>query len=304
MIIEGERVKALVSQAKYEVILCSPFIKAKVLGILLGVIPEGISVVIVTRWRPAEVAAGLSDLEVFDIANERPRTEVRLLHALHAKLYIADDHCLVGSANLTAAALGWRQDSNLEILIAAERTHTDVAFLLTQLESATPATFQIRTQIEDLAAALDFPALDEAKDMPAPSVTQASTSWLPRCAAPNKLYEIYRDPDTTIVVESTRAEALADLNDLLLPPRLTTDEFTSYVAKALSRIPSFQRFLDSAPAGMTDAQGEHIVAHLRADLDETDARKHWRIVREWISVFFQDTFEVAPQSFIVRLKPR
>ena len=180
----------------------------------------------------------------------------------------------------------------------------DVAFLLTQLESATPATFQIRTEIEDLAAAFDFPALDEAKDMPRPSVTQASTPWLPRCAAPDKLYEVYRDPDTTIVVESTRAEALADLDDLLLPPRLTADEFTHYAVEALSRIPSFQRFLESVPAGLTDALGEQIVAHLRADLEETDIRKHWHIVREWISVFFQDTFEVAPQSFIVRLKPR
>ena len=121
--------------------------------------------VVVTRWRPAEIAAGLSDLEVFDIANERPRTEVRLSHSLHAKLYVADDRCLVGSANLTAAALGWRQDSNLEILIPAERNHPDIGFLLARLKAATLATFQIRTEVERLAAALESPALDEAKDM-------------------------------------------------------------------------------------------------------------------------------------------
>ena len=304
MIIEGERVKALVSQAKAEVILCSPFIKAKVFRILLDLIPEGVSAVVVTRWRPAEVAAGLSDLEVFDIANERPRTEVRLAHALHAKLYVADDRCLVGSANLTAAALGWREDSNLELLIPALRTDTDIAFLLSRLESATPATFKLRAEVANLAAALDVLALDEAKDMPPRAIAQASTTWLPRCAAPDRLYDVYQDPDTTIVVEGTRADALADLDTLLLPIGLPSDEFTSAVAETVSRLPSFQKFLDCVPAGLTDAQGEQIVAGLRADLGETDARKHWRIVREWISVFFGDTFEVAPQSFVVRLKPR
>ena len=304
MIIEGERIKALISAAKTEVILCSPFVKARVLGILLDAIPEGVSVTIVTRWRPAEVAAGLSDLEVFDIANERSRTEVRLSHALHAKLYVADDGCLVGSANLTAAALGWRQDTNLEILIPAKRTDADVAFLLARLKFATPATFQIRAEVESLAAALDGPALDEAKDVLRESVAQASAAWLPRCAAPDKLYDVYQDPDTTVVAEDTRIDARADLDDLLLPSGLTGVQFTSYVAEALSRIPSFRTFLNSVPAGLTDVQGEQIVSGLRADLEEADARNHWRIVRQWIAVFFQDAFEVAPQSYIVRLKPR
>ena len=256
MIIEGERIKALVSAAKEEVILCSPFIKARVLRIILDAILDEVSVLIVTRWRPAEVAAGLSDLEVFEIANERPRTEVRLSHALHAKLYVADDRCLVGSANLTATALGWRQDSNLEILIPARPTDSDVAFLLTRLKCATPATFQMRAEIARLAAALDVPRLDEAKDMPRASVAQASAAWLPRCAAPDKLYDVYRDQDTKIVVESTRADAQTDLDDLLLPPDLTSEQFTSYVAEALARIPSFQTFLDIVPAGLTDAQGQ------------------------------------------------
>ena len=304
MIVEGERVKALVSQARSEVVLCSPFIKEKVLGVLLDVIPAGVSVVIVTRWRPAEVAAGLSDLEVFDLANERPRTEVKLLHALHAKLYAADDHCLVGSANLTAAALGWRDDANLELLVPAHRTDTDVAFLLSRLQSATPATFQLRAEVEELAAALDVSALDEAKDMPATVIPQATATWLPRCAAPDKLYDVYQDPDTTVIVEGTRSDAQADLDDLLLPTGLTNDEFATAVSETVSRIPSFHCFLDRVPAGLTDVQGEQIVTDLRPGIEETDARRHWHIVRQWISVFFQDTFEVAPQSFIVRLKSR
>ena len=65
MIIEGERVKALVAGARSRVVLCSPFIKAKVFAIILDAVPTGVPVRIVTRWRPDEIAAGLSDLEVF-----------------------------------------------------------------------------------------------------------------------------------------------------------------------------------------------------------------------------------------------
>ncbi|MDE0532798.1 MAG: hypothetical protein OXI01_15315 [Albidovulum sp.] len=35
MIFEGERIRELVAAAKREVILCAPFVKAKVLGIIL-----------------------------------------------------------------------------------------------------------------------------------------------------------------------------------------------------------------------------------------------------------------------------
>ena len=304
MIIEGERVKALLAGAKAEVILCSPFIKSNVLRILLDVTPQDVSVKVFTRWRPPEVAAGLSDLEVFDIANERPSTEVRLSPSLHAKLYVSDDQCLLGSANLTAAALGWRRDSNLEILIPAERSDPDVAFLLAQLESATPATFQMRAEVEALAEAIEVPVLPDAEDIPPASAASPGDPWLPRCATPDKLYEVYQDPHTTVVAENTRSDALADLEDLLMSPGLSSDEFRITVGHTLSRIPSFRTFLERVPAGLTDVQGEEITAHLRQHLRETGVRKQWSIVRQWIAAFFADEYEVAPQSFVVRLKPR
>ena len=138
MIFEGERIRDLVAAAEREVILCAPFVKAKVLRIILEAVPPAVPVRIVTRWRPAEIASGLSDLEVYDIAKERLHTELRLLDSLHAKLYVADNDCLVGSANLTAAALGWRPDPNVEILLHVSRSNSDVAHLLDRLLSASP----------------------------------------------------------------------------------------------------------------------------------------------------------------------
>ena len=304
MIVEGERVKSLVAGAIERVVLCSPFIKAKTFATILGVIRDTASVQIVTRWRVPEVAAGLSDLEVFDIANERPKTKLSLMHSLHAKLYLADDACLVGSANLTASALGWRADSNVEILIPAKPSDPDVALLLNTIKNAKPATFQIRDDMAKHAAEIDVPLLDESKDADQTETEAAGLPWLPRCAAPDKLHAIYNDPEATIAARGTRADAIADLRDLMPPIGLSGEEFTAHISKTLSRLPSFGRITDSVPAGMTDAQGESIVAELRPSMQKPDVQKQWKIVRDWISVFFHDQFEVAAQSYVVRLKPR
>ena len=304
MVVEGERIKALVERAKTEVVLCAPFIKEKVFATLLNVIPTGVSVRVVTRWKPAEVAAGLSDLEVFDVANERPKTQLYLLNALHAKLYVADGECLVGSANLTATALGWCPDSNLEVLIPAKRSDPDITLLLERLAHAIPATFQIRAEVEKAAAGLEKPIFDESQDILPEMFESIISPWLPRCAAPEKLFQIYGDSEMKLAIENTKDDALADLQDLAPVSGLDEEAFRHYIRNALWQIPSIQNILEKIPAGMTDAQGKEIVQGLRQDLPLADVTKQWSIIRDWIDVFFKDQFEVAAQSYVVRLKSR
>lgn len=304
MIAEGERVKALVESAKSEVVLCAPFIKERVFSTLQSAVPAGASLRVVTRWRAAEVAAGLSDLEVFDVANQRPKTQICLLNPLHAKLFIADDKCLVGSANLTAAALGWRPDSNLEILVPAKRSDPDIALLLERLKHATPATFQIRANVEKAAAALKIPILDESHDILPEMLDSIVSPWLPRCAAPERLFLLYDDSNSKIAIEDTKDDALSDLRDLAPIAGLDEVNFDRYIRDTLRQIPSMSRILEKIPAGMTDTQGEEMVKALRHDLSPSDVKKQWSIVRDWIDTFFKDQFEVATQSYVVRLKSR
>ena len=94
---------------------------------------------IVTRWRAREVAAGVSDLAVFEITNDRRNTALDLLDDLHAKLYLADNKGLIGSANLTAPALGWATRNNVEILMAVRRGDPDVERLLKTLGYGCPS---------------------------------------------------------------------------------------------------------------------------------------------------------------------
>ena len=303
MIADGERLKALLEEADQRVLLCAPFIKAKVLRIILSAVSASVPVSVVTRWRPAEIAAGVSDLETFEVANERPNTDLRLLDDLHAKLYLADNHCLVGSANLTGSALGWSERTNIELLVPAKPTDPDVAFLLKRLESAEPATFTIRSEIEAVAAGFDLTPLSEGLDI-ADGGDAHRLAWLPRCAAPDKLYEIYWNPETTVVVKGTKEDGLADLRDLFIYRELSRPDFNAVVQDTLLLMPVFAAIIAKIPQGVTDTSGVELIKEARPNLTGQDAQKQWDIVRDWIEVFFRDQFEVAPASFITRLKPR
>lgn len=303
MIVDGERLKSLLERAKQRVLLCAPFIKAEVLQTVLPLVSTSVPVRIVTRWRPVEVALGISDLEVLDIANARPHTELRLLDDLHAKLYLADEQCLVGSANLTASALGWTKRSNVELLVPAKPYDADVAFLLERLAAADLATEEIRSKIENLATTCEVSKLEEGWAMTGKAEARR-LAWLPRCAAPDKLYEIYLNPETNVVVEGTKEDGLADLRDLQISPGLSEMDFKANIQGTLHLMSAVARIIDAVPQGLTDAGGITRVEEARPDLLGPDAEKQWRIVRDWLAVFFLDKFEVATDSFIVRLRPR
>ena len=301
MIPDGERLKSLVVNATSNVVLCAPFIKSKVLKTILGVVPPEVHVRIVTRWNPAEIAAGVSDLEAFDVANARPNSEFKLLPNLHAKLYIADDQCLIGSANLTASALGWAEVQNIEILVQTSRTNTEVSFLLKQLEKAEPVTLTTRTNMETAADRIESLQFDEACEMTGDEYSR-QIAWLPRCAAPEKLYEIYKDSGTNIVADSTKEDGMADLQDLIITKGLSCGDFSSSVQDTLQIMPAIANIIEMVPNGITDEFGRGLIADARPDLEDIDVHEQWRIVRDWIHVFFKDRFEVAPDSYITRLK--
>ena len=128
-------------------------------------------------------------------------------------------------------------------------------------------------------------------------------AWLPRCAAPDRLYEMYQNPETTVVVDGTREDGLADLSDLLIPGGLSLTDFNAVVRNTLLLMPAFAQIIDKVPQGVTDTDGIALIQKARPDLTGQDTREQWRIIRDWIGIFFQDKFEIAPASFITRPKP-
>jgi len=92
------------------------------------------------------------------------------------------------------------------------------------------------------------------------------------------------------------------LADLAPPPGLSERAFKEHIAGALLSIPAIAEFINRISGKLTDEAARSVLAELRPDLTGNDLRKQWEIMRDWISVFFSDRFEVAPESFVVRLK--
>ena len=74
-------------------LLVAPFIKVGAFQRLLASIADEVSIHCITRWRPEEIAAGVSDLEIWPILRDRPHSRLWLRPDLHAKFYRADAQC-------------------------------------------------------------------------------------------------------------------------------------------------------------------------------------------------------------------
>src|SRR6266581_2818799 len=112
--------ESLCSSATSEIVLAAPFIKAATLSRLLERVKANVRIDCCTRWIPEEIASGVTDLEVWEVLKGRANARMFLRANLHAKYYRADTKCLVGSANVTSSAFGWRPDFNLELLTSVE----------------------------------------------------------------------------------------------------------------------------------------------------------------------------------------
>jgi hypothetical protein len=294
---DGDRLVEHLSSARREVLICAPFIKSGVIAKLLSAIADGVEVRVITRWLPREVAAGVSDLEVFDVVAGHRSASLALLDRLHAKLYLADEVALIGSANLTGAALGWCEAANLELLTDTTLDNEDVKQCLSHLGEARPATIGEQQKVR--AESLQFPKLELVRD----ARDEASTGmWLPQCAAPGRLYQAYvptsRDRLSVSVLES----ALADLEALGIAPGLSEQEFTAAVAKAFSAMPAVKRLLGAAEDDLDDVRGIQLIGEMPVGRGLTPEQQ-WLIVREWMTTFLADRYEIAPASFIIRRRP-
>ena len=155
----GDDLTSLLSLAKHNALIVAPFMRSEAFSRLLESIPVGTETAVVTRWQPADLLAGASDLGVYDLAESRT-VPLFLRNDLHAKFFAADDMCLIGSANVTNTALGWRTPANLELLIpVARRTDHVVKFEEALFAGAVRATAGQRNHLETLLKKLrDLPA--------------------------------------------------------------------------------------------------------------------------------------------------
>lgn len=285
----GARLEELLASARQRVLLVAPFIKQRVVQRLFEVIRPEVSVVIYTRWRPEEVAAGVSDLGVLDEVLSRAGTTLRLCTELHAKYYRTDDRALVGSANLTAAALGWAPRSNLELLIESDASTGQFDEFERRLSArSVEATTEMRDVIQQATEALAPSAPLDASVVALPPMSDVT--WIPHTRHPDVLYRAYSGSAGELT-SSGQEQTLADLAVLDAPPGLPADKFRFLVGSLLIQSPivvGLDSVLDR-PRRFGEIR-DFLRGRMETDGIDRDPSEVWQTLMRWLLLFLPQRY--------------
>lgn len=223
----GEILREVVADSS-RVVIAAPYLKADALAWLLSWIRVDAELCCMTRWRPADIVQGASDVLCRQLVLEHNGSF--LLHPnMHAKLYRGDDRALVGSANVSWSALGDGPSANLEILCAPAHTfdvHAFEAQLLREARSITDAEFRYWQSLE--LSKDDMPLMLFAREE-----TSSASDWKPLTRDPKHLWWAYRGESRLVPSEGELIAARADLAELELPADLDRSAFNLWLAGCL-----------------------------------------------------------------------
>lgn len=286
---------SLFGMAENSVLIVAPFIRSKPLGRLLDSIPDDVDTTVVTRWHIADLLAGASDLDVYKLT-ETQGIPLYLHPDLHAKLFAADDKCLVGSANVTDAALGRRLYSNLELLVLVSRTSEPVVEFEKQLFSrAVRATAAQRDRLEEVLERLHL------SETPIIAVEDRTldlmpSDWVPRARNPEELYSVYKE--NADVGYSTQTLMHEELETIGLTVGLSEEEFRKWIATKISQTPLVGRVMQriDEQGQVTEVDIRKFLTEIGVDADKYQHRDLLEVLERWLTYFLSTRYETARDS--------
>lgn len=284
----GDTLAEHVARAEHEIFLVAPFVTKGALDFLLRTISVEIAPVLVTRWRVEEIAAGVSDVESYELIHERGGS-LWLQQSLHAKYFRADDSIMVGSANITATALGLSSRANLEVLQSTSRDLTTDEFELRLLRSAIEVDESFAHRMLELQ--LDLRAQDPTLARDPTGVDDRWLSELPR--DPEDLWRQAAGHDE-FLSEISRAQASRTLLALQIPDLrgATADSTQRTVAGALLTEPAIQALYSLVEEPRRFGEVATFVQR-RLELDRNEAQRVAQNVIRLVTLYLPDQFSYA-----------
>lgn len=280
----GEAVLALAASSQIEFVMCAPFAKEAVVSRIVSALPEGASVKLYTRWRPEEIAAGVSDTGVLAILEARGGV-VYLHDRLHAKFYRNENQVLLGSANLTGTALGWSPKPNIELLTAVQKEAVDQVELQLSVESI-HATPEIALEVDEIARSL--PMASSVSESLAEAEPGPAQIWFPRFRIPADLFSAYSRGLASLTARSAAA-AVADLEVLDLPHGLGKEQFYLLVGHRLRQQPLVVAVDDYLKQPRRFGEVRDKIDQLTA-IGREDASDAWQTLMRWFLEFLPDRY--------------
>lgn len=304
----GIQLEKLCIKARQEVLLAAPFIKAYVLKRLLAKISTNVSVKCITRWHPEEILAGVSDLEVWSLLKERPQSSLWLRPDLHAKFYRADEQCLVGSANLTAKALGWSNPSNLELLVQLPASEPTLKIFEAELlagcvrvneslfEQMSATVRLLAKQYPDIKAFVSDNAKASEEERLFSDNVVSVEAWLPTLRHPEDLYLAYSGKGERLT-NVARDAAYNDLQTLPVIQNLPRGAFEACIVTLLLQKPIIQKVDSFVKTPQRFGAVRDLLASLPcANVPDFNAERAWQTLMRWLLYFLPHRYALSVPS--------
>ena len=291
----GDDIISLLSTAKNSTLIVAPFIRSKALSRLLQSIPVDVETTVVTRWRPIDLLAGASDLGIYDMAKSK-NVALYLRHDLHAKFFAADDMCLIGSANVTLTALGWKTSKNFELLTPVGRTSDHIVeFEKTLFSRAIRATAKQRDHLQRLLDDLrgSCISIPEIKD---DTVGLLPSDWFPILRNPEELYSVYQGTgDVSHTALQSMQDELAQIGTI---PEMNENEFREWIAATISQTALVGWVIQyiEQHGQVTEVVLANFLIQIGIDPKENKTREVLEILERWLTYFLGTQYETVRDS--------
>ena len=289
----GDTLTDLFEEARSELVLVAPFMKAAVIAKIVDAIADDVQISCITRWRPHEIKAGVNDLEIWDVFQAHENAKLLLISTLHAKYYRSDDRYAIGSANLTKMALGWTPNPNVELLIIGNvdsSLREWESCLFSQAVEVDSALVKFYRQLVEKLPTPDFVLTEHSTDVEEFELpnSEASSpeiqSWLPILRYPELLHDVYSG-NIREVSSGSRGAAAHDLVALSIPRGLDRDLFQAEVAAALLQMPLVRRVDLYLSQSRRFGAVRSFLESLEAYPDDRDAATDWQTLMRWLLFF-------------------
>lgn len=191
------------------ILLISPFVQQPALKQVVESFSNTDSLQVVTRWEPADIISGVSDLEVYPYLKERG-IPLYIHSRIHLKLTVFDgDRAFHSSANITNRGLGLTGSPNIEIGSQVELVSDDWLRIYELLEGS------IRVDDSIYEQALQYLSENKEECPPLPKLTyhseespkEFSRHSLPFVQDPDALWVYYSEDK----FDGSRAKFVHDL---------------------------------------------------------------------------------------------
>lgn len=279
-----------------DALIVAPFIRTKALNVLLEQIPADVRTTVVTRWRIKDLLSKVSDLGVYD-SLKSIGANLLLRYDLHAKLFASDEQCLVGSANVTDTALGWRLPQNLELLVPIPRSDPRIVqFEKILFLGAVPATLALRDCLASYLQINSEAQTNTQHGQESELFGNLPFDWVPCVRNPEDLFVAYQGSSDFGRVELETMQM--EIARLGVMPGLDEDEFYEWIAVASSQSPVIQTVLHEIEqkGEMTEADMGIFLRRLGIHKSVGEAKNILENLQRWMTCFFATQYETVSDS--------